>query len=297
MDGNLGQDLDYRAVALLLGFMPDAAVVDVGAERGGFTRLCLEHGARRVDAFEPLDRHWRHLHGAFSGEPRVHLHRQAVSDTSGTARLRVAVDARGHELDHHHSLSAVEGSSSFSIGREETVETITIGEACARMGLPTSPAILKLDTEGHDLQALAGLGECRPGIIICEFWMDLPETSGHCPYRLADLAGLAARLGYRDLLCIRHRGDLDWVDWNNHDERPGEWGNAFFCAPATWAMVRDHLLPGLASDGIRRMADRIDDLRRQLVEKEAVITGLATAAQERLDLIHRLSQPNANGQT
>lgn len=212
MTHDLGQELEYRIVSQILASLPGASVIDVGAEKGGFVETCINSAARRVEAFEPLDRHFQVLQSRWAADSCVRLHKIAISDSTGYASFHLASDISGAPLDHHHTLSVIQGATKINFGSSIDVVTMTLSDACQKLGLDCAPDILKIDTEGHDLQVLSGLGNCRPRLIICEFWRDLPQTSGRCPYNLSDLVRIAKSFGYLQFFAVRHSGSLTWID-------------------------------------------------------------------------------------
>lgn len=289
MSDALGQSLEYGFTTRLLGLMPGALVIDVGAEKGSVIALALAAGVRKIHAFEPFPPHFETLSRQWPAEARVSLHRQAISNHSGTATFHIATGQDGRALDHHHSLAEVTGSKSFSFSTSVEVEALTLAEAVDRHGIDHGIDLLKIDTEGHDLAVLGGLGNLRPRAIVCEFWHDLPETSGRCPYLLGDLAAAAHELGYQNLLTFSHLDGISWIDINTSATRsPRQWGNVFFLRDDLWLKaVAGPLADTLAELNRANLEVRQRDAR-DLLAKETVINELATVAKERLILINQL---------
>lgn len=248
-----GQDIEYRLSSLLLTkLFKDPIVVDVGVERGSFMQLALHSGAAKVVGFEPLPRHLAWLSELFSGEPRASVLPLAISSRSGRAVLHIATDADGKELDYHHSLDELGDSASIVRSRKSLdVKTATLAELVADGKLPQEINFLKIDTDGHDLAVLEGLGGIRPGIIMAEYWDNLPETSGVSPYHLADLAKWANASGYRKLLVIRRNGRLELLEQDAAYSIAGDWGNVF--------MLRFDLDYSIVSDDVNAYAQALHE--------------------------------------
>ena len=315
-----GQDVEYRLSEMLLTRLCAApVVVDVGVERGSFTWLALNAGASKVYGFEPLPRHMEFLGDAFRAESRATFLPVAISNHSGHATFHIATDALGRELDYHHTLSDLGDSATVVRSRKAMeVETARLSDLVKRKKLPAAIDFLKIDTDGHDLAVLEGLGDIRPRIIMAEYWDHLYETSGVSPYQLSDLATWGRARGYDTLLVVRRNGRLQWLERNAGYSSPGDWGNVFMLrsdvdlspidgdlqarakvlSESNLEYVRDLVKDvELKEHEIRRLDSALHSLRQQLSDaagaeiatglaaKEAVIRELKAAydqAQQRL---------------
>jgi len=133
-------------------------VVDIGANRGQFAlaaRASYPHA--RIVAFEPLPGPARVFRQVFANEPQVSLHEAAVGPEA--VRVDMHVSARD------------DSSSLLPIGREQTrifpgteeagtapVDVRRLEEVLHPEEI-VSPALLKLDVQGFELEALRG---CEP---------------------------------------------------------------------------------------------------------------------------------------
>jgi 16S rRNA A1518/A1519 N6-dimethyltransferase RsmA/KsgA/DIM1 with predicted DNA glycosylase/AP lyase activity len=75
-----------------LGLAPGALAIDCGANVGNVTLALVRRGAE-VHAFDPDPDAFEVLRSRVNGVPRMHLHRQAVTDRPGKQRLDGHVDA------------------------------------------------------------------------------------------------------------------------------------------------------------------------------------------------------------
>ncbi len=145
---------------------PGAVFLDIGANVGFFTIL----GARlvgpegRVIAFEPVPACARAVarNIALNDFSHAEVREEAVGAASGTARLLVVGEA---------SWSHLASTGRHADVREEIDVTVcSIDELVAAGSIPP-PDVLKLDTEGAELQALEGMRATiaahRPAIV-CE---------------------------------------------------------------------------------------------------------------------------------
>ena len=97
------------------------------------------------------------------------------------------------------------------------------GEIPGRVGL------LKIDAEGADADILRGAASIKADIAMVEFWGDLPDTLGPCPFELEELRALVEPLGPRRFLFVRHGPrHISVGRWDTADPVEGEWGNLVF---------------------------------------------------------------------
>lgn len=168
-------------------------VIDVGAHFGEWSGHLLQQARRggvqvSLHAFEP-SRHTFELLAETLGPPTeaVHLSRLGISSRPGTAVLHKPHEGAG-------SSSLYERSQSKHVTEE--VSLTTLEEYCAKAGID-HVHLLKVDAEGHDLDALQG-GRClfaegRVDVAQFEYnarWID-------ARHYLRDAFDFAEALGYR----------------------------------------------------------------------------------------------------
>lgn len=148
-------------------------VFDVGANVGGWTSSLLEQaiavkmdGRLQVHLFEPVPAAFQQLatrmqrYGdRFDLQPES----MAVSESSGPAQMFIFGEA-AEETNSLHQVAPDNGGPSIQI------ETITLDEYCGKKGIDLIH-FLKCDTEGHDMQVIAGgKGMFESGRIkVCQF--------------------------------------------------------------------------------------------------------------------------------
>lgn len=124
---------------------PGDIVWDVGAHVGALTAYCAQLTGRNgwVEAFEPDPATHRILQQNTRSLPNVRTHDFALSDVFGRALLRGSTNASGH---------------GFHNGQGPPVADVQIRRGRDLEGIAKPPDIIKIDTEGHELHVLRGLG-------------------------------------------------------------------------------------------------------------------------------------------
>lgn len=170
------------------GFAP-AAIVDVGAARGDFTRAALAaFPGIPVLMVEPLAEFADPLQALASQTPATRLFRCAAGARDGEVRFNVHADLVGSSL-----LGEAEGEAADGVPR--VVPLRRLDGLAAEAGLPAGPLLLKVDVQGAELDVLAGAGALleRDCAVILEVSL-LPFFKGG-PLAADVVAAMAAR-GY-----------------------------------------------------------------------------------------------------
>jgi FkbM family methyltransferase len=194
---------DMQRLAAQHGFTVRRAF-DVGAHVGLMSRAFLEAFPHaHVHAFEPHPNSFACLTQLKS--ERLSLHRLALSDAPGEGRFFVYADvvdpteatpaSMNNSLVERRQFGLIAGQYSRSI----TVEKSTVDLVCQQEGVEALE-LLKIDTEGHEREVLAGAAEtlARRGVrfVFLEFETVLPiaEAAGGA---LAPCAELLEPLGFK----------------------------------------------------------------------------------------------------
>ncbi|CAH0202683.1 FkbM family methyltransferase [Roseomonas sp. CECT 9278] len=168
------------------GFAP-ARIFDIGANVGQTVReLRATWPDAVIDAFEPIRSTFEKLRANTAGDPALTLHRLAFGARPGRV-----------------SMLAKPGSPMNRILRQpgtekhvEEVELVAGDVFCAAQGIDRLD-ILKIDTEGHDLEVLAGfhrmIADRRAEFVIVEVGI-VPDGPFHVPY--ARVAEFMFAFGY-----------------------------------------------------------------------------------------------------
>lgn len=131
-----------------------ATVVDVGANRGQFALAARAVSGAKVISFEPLPEAAALFREVFSGDAGVTLYMAAIGERSERKRIHLSA------CDDSSSLLEIgQAQSEYFPGTHEIgtldVEVGTLGQYLTKEDI-VRPAMLKLDVQGFEMQALAG---------------------------------------------------------------------------------------------------------------------------------------------
>jgi len=139
----------------LLGGLSLATVVDIGANVGQFSLLVnglMPHV--HVHAFEPVSKSARTFERLFAKNEMVSLHQKAVGRIARKLAMNIARHADSSSLLPATPLQSKTFSGTDFIGVEEVEVTPLDLELAPSQIVP--PALLKLDVQGYELEALRG---------------------------------------------------------------------------------------------------------------------------------------------
>jgi FkbM family methyltransferase len=173
-------------------------VLDVGAHQGEYARFIRSAGyAGRIVSFEPVAATFSALERAASTDSMWQTHQLALGARDQEATINVAAATTLASLRRPSGYSLQEFPGKSNISRVETVEVRRLDgifESVAA-GLDQPRAYLKLDTQGWDLEVLAGAAGCLPQILALQSELSVQPLYEGTPGYLAALTELHA-LGY-----------------------------------------------------------------------------------------------------
>ncbi len=130
-------------------------VVDIGANRGQFAlvaRRCFRDA--KIVSFEPLSRPAAVFRRVFSGDRNVHLHQAAIGPIDETCVMHISQMDDSSSLLPISSVQTTMFPGTDEIGRTEV--TVAPLDVFLKAGDLLGPAVLKLDVQGFEYEALAG---------------------------------------------------------------------------------------------------------------------------------------------
>ena len=169
---------------------------DVGANQGSYLRAALSTLGNRVRAysFEPQSASFLALEKEFGRDPRVITRMVALGNTATTATLFFG--AEGETTASLHGLDTPREAKS------ETVQMMTLDQFCADESVQCID-ILKIDTEGHELDVLLGARSLLSSGRISSIQFEFGEIFTRTGYHFFDLFQLLSP-GYRIYRILRH---------------------------------------------------------------------------------------------
>jgi FkbM family methyltransferase len=223
----------------LYSFLPIPIALDIGANVGDVTARLLESGYE-IYAFEPNPPIFAALKEKFAGQDRVHSFQLALGSSTETMDLHVAVAPEGQVKYGEPSLfsSLIEHPMPkdlpFTDKVPVTVETLANLSKSGR--IPGRVGVIKIDTEGFDLEVLRGIGSLEADVVMTEFWDSSHSFGKSGKGRLDESAKEMKSRGFHWYLVIYHHDESSTLSYycNRPSTVNGSWGNALF--------FRDHEL-------------------------------------------------------
>ncbi len=169
----LGQaSLLVQLESLLSAFEIDC-VIDVGANTGQFAALIREHGYRgQIVSFEPMAACAAVLESKRSADPAWSVHRFGLGSQSGEASLNHFSDATLCSLYSASENARAEFGPLAAPTGSERITLRPLDEVWDELVSPHAKrgVLLKIDTQGHDLEVLRGALKHLPhcSVILCE---------------------------------------------------------------------------------------------------------------------------------
>ncbi|MEQ1564815.1 MAG: FkbM family methyltransferase [Myxococcota bacterium] len=145
----------------VLGALFDRAgvseVIDVGARHGEYGTYLRQIGYRgRITSFEPVSTHLTSLRGRAAADGNWRVEPVALGRAAGTADLHVAESSDFSSFRAANDALAGQFPDGAKVARVETVEVARLADRFDALIPAGAAVLLKLDTQGWDLEVLAG---------------------------------------------------------------------------------------------------------------------------------------------
>ena len=228
-------DSESPEIALLqhlYAFLPDSTAIDVGAHLGETTEHLLASGYK-VIAFEPFPASFSEIERKSREGENLKAFPWAIGPEDGKMELHVASNRsseRKSDVSLFHTLVPRASDEDLDFSDTIPVQVRSLGSLALSGEIPGRVGLLKIDTEGFDLEVMRGIGELRASAVMVEFWDAEHEFGKSGRGRLDDLATEMKRRGYGWYLVIYHLDAKSLISYyhNRSDTVPGSWGNAIF---------------------------------------------------------------------
>jgi FkbM family methyltransferase len=131
-------------------------VLDVGANQGQFGRMARNLGYDgEIHSFEPVSETFEKLCKEASGDPNWHLHKIGLGEVDKQAVINVAKSSDLSSILTPNSFGK-EKYQKIEVDRQETIEIQALDNFISAWHLNGKQILLKMDTQGYDLNVFAG---------------------------------------------------------------------------------------------------------------------------------------------
>jgi FkbM family methyltransferase len=228
------QDIDIELMVYLYSYLPHHRAIDIGANRGDVSNRLIDAGYE-VYAFEPFPPVLEKLTTRLGDNHHFHIFPFAVGSANETRDLHIAADQTEDQIygDATFYSSLTEHSLSEGLVFSETtpVTVKTLASLHESAELPIDIGLVKIDTEGFDLEVIKGMGQFIYPVVVAEFWdANFPFGRSGAMNHLKDMVKAMRERNYRWHIVI-------YRIWGSHDisyycnsaySLDNSWGNVFF---------------------------------------------------------------------
>jgi FkbM family methyltransferase len=221
-------------MSFLYSHLPGRTAMDIGAHIGEVSSRLLETGYE-VYAFEPYPPNYLRLSERLKDHPAFHAFNLALGNVDGELPLHLVTDlSKDRRFDDptaFHSL-APHGMPEELPFRGTIPVTVKRLSDLHRSGVvPADISLVKIDTEGYDLEVIRGMDGHRYPVVCVEFWdTEIPFAKNGLLYTLESIVSeMAQRSYFWYIVLYRVWGLNQTAFFCNHDRSvPVSWGNVFF---------------------------------------------------------------------
>ena len=221
-------------ISFLYSYLPNRRVIDIGAHNGEFSDALLSAGYE-VYALEPAPAMYEKLIGRLAGRDGFHPFQFALGSGEGEMSLHSATDLSSSNVYGDttvFSTLAPHGMpDDLPFTGSTTVRVRTLKNLHEEAVIPKEVGLVKIDTEGFDLEVIRGMEEYRYPVVAAEYWdSEIPFGKSGLLYTLGSLVAEMRSRGYLwHVVLFRIWGRNQIGYYCNHDKSvPNSWGNIFF---------------------------------------------------------------------
>lgn len=140
-------------------------VLDVGANFGQFGKQLRQQGySETIHSFEPVEVAYQQLAETCRADSRWHAHQRALGATQSVKTLHIA---RASDLSSFHPPNAYGQNrfKNFDVVAKEEVQVETVDNFLSTLGAHRESVLLKMDTQGYDLEVFRGARNSLKNIV------------------------------------------------------------------------------------------------------------------------------------
>ncbi len=232
-DGDFAaQNPEVALLGYLYYFLDYPCAIDVGANTGEVAEHLLQAGYM-VYAFEPEPTSFAKLSQKNGDSARLHPFNLAIGSVDTTMDLHIAnnLGAAKHDASLFSSLVDHPMLEDCAFTNKISVNVWTLASLRRTGELPERVGLLKIDTEGFDLEVIRGIDDdFHPAVVMTEFW-DRQHPFGRAGHgSLEAIVAEMRRRGYSWHLVIYHVDEESLISFycNRSDTIAKSWGNTIF---------------------------------------------------------------------
>jgi FkbM family methyltransferase len=228
------QDIDIELMVYLYSYLPHHRAIDIGANRGDVSNRLIDAGYE-VYAFEPFPPVLEKLTTRLGDNHHFHIFPFAVGSANETKDLHIAADQTEDQIygdaTFYSSLTQHSLSEGLVFTETTSVTVKTLASLHESAELPVDIGLVKIDTEGFDLEVIKGMGQFIYPVVVAEFWdANFPFGRSGAMNHLKEMVKAMRERNYRWHIVI-------YRIWGSHDisyycnsaySLDNSWGNVFF---------------------------------------------------------------------
>ena len=228
------RDIDIELMTYLYSYLPNNCSIDIGAKKGDVSSRLLQAGYH-VYAFEPFPPAFEKLNARLSDNSYFHAFALALGSANETRDLHIATDRPESQLYQDSTCYSSPTQHPLSEGLESTavisVEVRTLQSLHESLELPKEIGLVKIDTEGLDLEVIRGMGSYNYPVVVAKFCdANFPIGRSGALNHLPDLVVEMKSRNYQWHIVIYRVWGIHDISYycNSSYSIDNSWGNIFF---------------------------------------------------------------------
>ena len=221
-------------ISRLYSYLNSRTAFDVGAHKGEVAKQLSVVGYE-VHAFEPDPEVFQVLKATIGEIEDCHLYNFAIGSKSGDLSLNRYTDDTEYaifgDVSLYNSFLNRKMPEGLVLSESISVPVKTILEICESSAITKEIGVLKIDTEGFDLEVIRGLYDIRPSVVVAEYWdSDNPFGKTGTLYSYESLIGEMKKREYYWHIDLHRFWGNDEISFtcNYPTSARNSWGNLFF---------------------------------------------------------------------